>query len=70
MWFCADDCGSVANNVVTFADNPVSSTLIVANNLVEKWPMIAVGATDDCSSQQLCVELGDDVMKAATYRGG
>jgi len=49
MWFGADDCSLVANNVVTFADNPVFTTPIASINVVEKWLMIAVEATDDCS---------------------
>ena len=62
MWFCADDCSLVANNVVSFADNPVSGTLIVSFNVVEKWPMIAVRTPDDCSSQQVRPQF-----KAASY---
>jgi len=45
--------GSVANNVVTFADNPVSHAPIVAINSIEKKPIIAVRTSDDCSPLQL-----------------
>jgi len=36
MWFRADDCGLVAHNLVSFADNVVSRPRIESINVVEK----------------------------------
>jgi hypothetical protein len=49
MWFGADDCGLVAPNLVSVAANVVLRPWIESLNVVEKWAMIAVQPSDDCS---------------------
>ncbi len=56
MWFKPDDCNLAAINVVTFSDILVWGAPIVANNLVEKWPMIAARRPDDCSSLHIRID--------------
>jgi predicted nucleic acid-binding protein len=53
VWFRSDDGGLVAINAVSMASNLVSGLPIESDNPVEKGPLIAVQAADDCCSLQI-----------------